>query len=460
MPEFINGTNLESMRRYFFNGATRDYSFRRQQLHALKNAVLKYEKEIDAALFTDLKKSPEETYATESGLLLAEINSAIRNLRNWMRPQSAPDNLVNFPSSCKIYREPLGVVLIIAPWNYPFQLALIPMVGAIAAGNCVVLKPSELSPATSAVIEKIIKEIFTEEYVCVVQGDGAEAIPAMMKDFRFDHIFFTGSIPVGKIIYQLAANNLIPVTLELGGKSPAVIEADANITVAARRIALGKFANAGQTCIAPDYVLVDETIKEAFIKKLKETIIFFFGENASQSDSYGKIINEKRFDALKKYLHEGKIIFGGDNDRSKLFIAPTIIEDVYLDSPLMTEEIFGPILPVFGFTIREDAVNIIQKNPKPLSFYVFTTDTKKEKEWIEQIQFGGGCINNTCWHFANHNLPFGGIGNSGTGAYHGKYSFDTFTHNKAVMKTATWFDPNLKYPPFKGKLKWFKLFIR
>jgi aldehyde dehydrogenase (NAD+) len=460
MPEIIGNNNFAPMRNYFSSGATRSYSFRKQQLIALKNAVLKYDSEINEALFADLKKSVEEVYATETGLLIAEINTALKDLRKWMKPETVATNLLNLPSSSKIYHEPLGIVLIIAPWNYPFQLALIPLVGAIAAGNCIVLKPSELSPSTSNIIEKIIKEIYPEEYVQVIEGDGGEIIPAMMNNFRFDHIFFTGSIPVGKIIYQLAAKDLIPVTLELGGKSPAVVEADANITVAARRIILGKFANAGQTCIAPDYILVDEKIKEAFIKKLKETIIYFFGDDASASYDYGKIINEKRFDKLKSYLQQGKIIFGGENDRTKLFISPTIMEDVSLDSLLMTEEIFGPILPVHTFTRHEDAVNIIQRNPKPLSFYVFTSDSKKEKQWIGQISFGGGCINNACWHFANHHLPFGGIGNSGVGSYHGKYSFDTFTHKKAVMRTATWFDPNLKYPPFKGKLKWFKLIIR
>ncbi len=460
MSQLIDSNNLELMRNYFYSGATKSYSFRKQKLRALKQAVIKYEKEISDALYTDLKKSEEETYATETGLFIAEINSALKNLHSWMEPQTASTNLVNLPSSCKIYREPLGVVLIIAPWNYPFQLALIPLLGAIAAGNCVVLKPSELSPFTSAIIEKIIKEIFPAEYVHVVQGDGAEIIPAMMNAFRFDHVFFTGSIPVGKIIYQLAAKDLIPVTLELGGKSPAVVEVDANIGVTARRIAVGKFTNAGQTCVAPDYVLVDERIKEKFIKKLKETILDFFGNDVASSDSYGKIINEKRFDALQNYLQQGKIIFGGETDRSKLFIAPTIMEDILPGASLTTEEIFGPILPVYSFSTTEDAVKIIQKNPNPLSFYVFTSDTKKEKKWIEQISFGGGCINNAAWHFANHHLPFGGVGKSGIGSYHGKYSFDTFTHNKAVMKTATWFDPDLKYPPFKGKLKLFKLFFR
>ena len=448
------------MRTYFESGAALSYEFRKNQLLQLKQAVLQHEEEIYTALYADLKKSREEAYATELGLLLAEINSAIKNLSKWMRPKSVATDLVNLPSSSKIYRDPLGVVLIISPWNYPFQLLLIPLVGAIAGGNCVVLKPSEFAPATVSVIEKIISKIFSQEYVHVVQGDGAEVIPAMMQLFRFDHVFYTGSIPVGKIVYQLAAKDLVPVTLELGGKSPAVVENDADIAVSVRRIVVGKFLNAGQTCIAPDYVLVHESIKSKFLEKLKQTINLFFGENKMESEGYGKIINEKRFDKLVSYLSDGNIVFGGQYDKSKLFVEPTIIENAPLDAPLMKEEIFGPILPVLGFNSREEALSIIQHNPNPLAFYLFTADSKKEKEWIEAVHFGGGCINNTAWHFTNHHIPFGGIGNSGIGAYHGKSTFDTFTHSKPVMKTPLWFDPSIKYPPFKGKLKFFKWFIK
>lgn len=452
--------SLESMRQYFESGATRSYEFRKSQLLKLKQAVLQHEEEIYAALYSDLKKSREEAYATELGLFLAEINSAIKNLSRWMKPKSAGTDLVNLPSPSKIYRDPLGVVLIISPWNYPFQLLLIPLVGAIAGGNCAVLKPSEFASATASVIEKIISQIFSQEYVNVVQGEGAEVIPSMMQSFRFDHVFYTGSIPVGKIIYQLAAKDLIPVTLELGGKSPAIVESDADISVAARRIVLGKFINAGQTCIAPDYVLVHQSIKVKFLEKIKQTINLFYGENKLESEEYGKIINEKRFDKLLSYLSDGNIFFGGEHDKSKLFIEPTIIENTPLDSPLMTEEIFGPIMPVLGFNSKEEALSIIKHNPNPLAFYLFTTDLKKEKEWIESVPFGGGCINNTAWHFTNHHIPFGGIGNSGIGAYHGKSTFDTFTHAKPVMKTPLWFDPSIKYPPFKGKLKIFKWFIK
>ncbi|MBS1916361.1 MAG: aldehyde dehydrogenase [Bacteroidetes bacterium] len=452
--------SLLTIRSYYESGATKSYNFRKKRLQLLKQTVLKYEREIYDALYSDLKKSPEESYATELGLILAELNAAIRNLHKWMQPKRTKVELVNLPSSGKIYRDPLGVVLIIAPWNYPLQLLFIPLIGAIAGGNCVVLKPSEFAHATAAIAEKIIREIFSEEYIQIVQGDGGEVIPAMMHSFRFDHIFYTGSIPVGKIIYQSAAKDLIPVTLELGGKSPAVIEADANITTAARRITLGKFINAGQTCIAPDYALVHESVKEEFVGKMKEMIANFFGDNSEASYSYGKIINEKRFEKLTSYLKDGKILVGGETNKEKLFVAPTMIENVSIDSSVMKDEIFGPVLPIITFNNMDDALKVIQKNPNPLSFYLFTSDSNKEKEWMNRVAFGGGCINNTAWHFANHHFPFGGIGNSGIGAYHGKSTFDTFTHAKAVMKTPTWFDPAIKYPPFNGKLKWYKKFIR
>jgi aldehyde dehydrogenase (NAD+) len=452
--------SLSATRQFFNSGATRSYEFRITQLKKFKQAILAHEKEINDALYTDLKKSPEETYASELGLLLAEINVTIKNLRGWMRPQTAGTDLVNLPSSSKIYRDPLGVVLIIAPWNYPLQLLLIPLVGAIAGGNCAIIKPSELAPATAAVIEKIISTVFPAEYVKVIQGDGAIAVPAMMNAFRFDHVFYTGSIPVGKIIYQLAAKDLVPVTLELGGKSPAIVEADASLSSAARRIVLGKFINAGQTCIAPDYLLVHESVKEALLEKIKAMIQKFYGENAATSYDYGKIINERRFDKLVSYLNQGTIVCGGQYDKSKLFIAPTMMERVSLDAPLMTEEIFGPVLPVYGFKTTEEAMGIVKRNANPLAFYLFTASKKKEEEWINKIPFGGGCVNNTDWHFTNHHLPFGGVGNSGIGSYHGKFTFNTFTRLKPVMKTPTWFDPSVKYPSFKGKLRLFKWIIR
>jgi len=451
---------LSAARSYFNNGTTRSYEFRKAQLQKLKQAILDNEAAINAALYNDLKKSPEEAYASELGLLLSEINLSLKKLQQWMRPVHVGTDLVNLPSSSRIYRDPLGVVLIIAPWNYPLQLLLIPLVGAIAGGNCAILKPSELAPATAAVIEKIITGIFPPDYIKVVQGDGAMIIPAMMNVFRFDHVFYTGSIPVGKIIYQLAAKDLVPVTLELGGKSPVIVEADANLEVAARRITLGKFLNTGQTCIAPDYLLVHASVKDKLVEKMKESIQQFYGADASTSYDYGKIINERRFDKLVSYLDQGNIICGGQSDKEKLFIAPTLIENVSMDSTLMKEEIFGPLLPVQSFTTTEEAMQIVQQNANPLAFYLFTASKTKEQEWIDSTAFGGGCINNTDWHFTNHHLPFGGVGNSGLGAYHGKFGFDTFTRQKAVLKTPTWFDPNIKYPSFKGRLGLFKKLIR
>ena len=459
--------SLLKLRHYYETGTTRPYAFRMEKLKKFKAAVLKYEKEIETALYSDLKKSPEEAYATETGLLLAELSIAIKNLHRWMRPERKGTNLVNLPSSTYLVKDPLGVVLIIGAWNYPLQLLLIPLVGAIAGGNCAVIKPSELAPATAGIIEKIITEIFPAEYVLTVQGNGAEVVPSMMSartpsgnSFRFDHVFYTGSIPVGKSIYQLAAKDLIPVTLELGGKSPAIVEADASLKATARRIVLGKFINSGQTCIAPDYLLVHESVKDKLIEQMKDSIEHFYTKDPSTSYSYSKVINERRFDKLLTYLQQGTIIYGGNHDKSKLYIQPTLIDNVSLSALVMTEEIFGPILPVFTFTAMEDAISIVQRNPDPLAFYLFTSSSQKEKEWVQKISFGGACINNAAWHFANHHIPFGGIRSSGIGSYHGKSTFEIFTHKKPVMKTPTWFDPDLKYPPFEKKMKWFKRFIK
>jgi len=453
-------SSLRQMRQFFDKGVTRPYAFRKQQLISFKNVLTKYEKDIYDALYADLKKVPEESWFTENGLLMQEINYALKNLQEWMQPERVPTNLINLPSSSYLYPSPKGVVLIIGPWNFPLQLLLIPVAGAIAAGNCVVVKPSEFAPATGAVIEKMIGEIFSKEYVMVVQGDGAAVVPAMMNNFRFDHVFYTGSIPVGKAIYQLAAKDLVPVTLELGGKDPCVVESDANLKVAAKRIALGKFSNAGQMCVSPDYLLVHSLVKDKLLNYLIEYTQKFYGENPAETYGYDKIINGKRFDRLISYLSQGHIVFGGKYDREKLFISPTIIDELSPDAPVMQEEIFGPILPVFTFTSKEEALSLINRHPNPLSFYVFTGSKKKEEEWLSAVQFGAGCVNNTAMQFTNHHLPFGGVGQSGIGAYHGKNSFDVFTHRKSVMKTPTWFDPAIKYPPLKGKLKLLKFFIK
>ena len=452
--------SLGTMREYFKTGVTKTYPFRKEQLTKLKKAILAHEQDLYDALYADLKRSPEETWVTEIGFVLSELNAALRDLHSWMQPQQVETNLLNLPSTSKILKEPLGVVLIIGPWNYPFQLLINPLIGAIAAGNCVVLKPSEFAPATDQVMKKIIEETFPPEYILYVQGDGAAVVPGMMNNFTFDHVFYTGSTIVGKMIYKMAAEKLVPVTLELGGKSPCVIEEDANIKVAARRIAIAKFSNAGQMCVAPDYVLVHESVKKKFIDTLKGTVQKFFGDQPQQSYNYGKIINEKQFERIAGYLSRHNIVFGGSTDKKNLFIEPTLLDDVSEHDPVMNDEIFGPVLPVISFKTKNEALNIIERHPNPLAFYVFTSNKERENDWLNRVAFGGGCVNNASWHLSNHHLPFGGRGFSGTGSYHGKYSFDTFSHTKAVMKTPTWFDPAIKYPPFKGKLKLFKWVIR
>lgn len=451
---------LSLMRNYFKSGVTKPYAFRIEQLKKLKAAIYKYEAELHAALYTDLKKSKEESWVTETGMVIAEISAMEKELKQWMQPQSVSTNLLNLPSSSKVYSEPLGVVLIIGPFNYPFQLLINPLLGAIAAGNCVVLKASEYAKATEAVIKKMIEEIFPSVYIFMVEGNGAEVVPAMMNHFTFDHVFFTGSVPTGKIIYKMAAERLVPVTLELGGKSPCVVESDAHIKVAARRIAVTKFSNAGQMCVAPDYILVHESKKQNLVDELKKNILSFYSDKPEENYNFGKIISERQFDRIVSYFYNGNILHGGRSNRQQLFIEPTLMDGIPMDAPIMQDEIFGPVLPIISFTKMEEALAIIEQHPNPLSFYVYTQSSEKEKAWIDAVPFGGGCVNNSSWHLTNHNLPFGGRGFSGTGKYHGKYSFDTFSHQKAVMKTPTWFDPSVKYPPFQGKLGLFKMVIR
>lgn len=451
---------LEELRKVYESGATRSYDFRRSQLQKLKQALLAHEEEIYQALFDDLHKNKEETWVTETGFVLSEINATLKHLRGWMKPEKVKTNLLNLPSSSYIMHEPMGVVLIIGPWNYPLQLLFTPLIGAIAAGNTVVLKPSEFSQATTAVMRKIIESVFPADYIMFVEGEGAEVVPAMMRNFRFDHVFYTGSTQVGQLVYQAAAEKLVPVTLELGGKSPCVVEADANIEVAARRIAVTKFSNAGQMCVAPDYLLVHHSIKERFIAELKTVLLKFFGPKPEESEDYGRIINTRQFDRLATYLQQGNIVHGGRHDRDALFIEPTIIEDVSLEAPLMKDEVFGPIVPLFSFNDESEALRLIARNPNPLAFYIFSGSNEKAGWWLQQVSAGGSCVNNASWHLTNHNLPFGGRGNSGIGRYHGKFSFDTFSHKKAVLKTPTWFDPSVKYPPFKGKLGLFRKVIR
>lgn len=451
---------IQQLQATYLQGTTRPYSWRIRQLQALKAALYQHEQAIYAALYADLKKSKEECWITEIGFVITEINYAIKHLKKWMKPKRVGTNLLNFPSSSYLLSEPLGVVLIIGPWNYPLQLVLAPLVGALAAGNCAVLKPSELAPATSAVLEQVVQSAFDPKEVMMVAGDGAAVIPELMEAFRFDHVFYTGSTQVGTLIYQMAAKKLVPVTLELGGKSPAVVEQDAHVVVAARRIALTKFSNAGQMCVAPDYLLVHASVADALIAELKNAIASFYDSDAVRDYHFGKLINEKQFRRLQQYMKEGQVIYGGTYNEATLFFAPTLLTGVSLDARVMQEEIFGPLLPILTWRTEQEALDIIARNNNPLAFYVFTGSDKKARWWTEEVAFGGGCINNASWHLTNHELPFGGRGNSGIGAYHGRYSFDTFSHKKGILKTPTWFDPALKYPPFKGKLNLFRKFIK
>ena len=451
---------LQQQQHFFSTGQTASYDFRRQQLLRLKDALLQYEEEIYAALHTDLKKNKEECWVTELGFTIAEINYALKKLQQWMRPKRVSTNLLNFPSSSQILYEPLGVVLIIGPWNYPLQLLLAPLVGAIAAGNCAMLKPSEFAPATSALLQKMMAAAFDKNYISLVTGEGSEVIPQMMNNFRFDHVFYTGSTEVGKIIYQMAAKQLSPVTLELGGKSPCIVESDADLKVAAKRIAVTKFSNAGQMCVAPDYLLVHESIREAFLKELIKSIEAFYNADAVRDYHFGKIVNAKQFHRLLQYLKEGDVIYGGGYNEETLFIEPTLLMNVHPGSGLLQQEIFGPLLPVIPWKNEEEVYTTINRNKEPLALYVFTSSNTKAKKWMRSIAFGGGCINNASWHLTNHHLPFGGRGNSGIGAYHGHFSFEIFSHKKAVLNTPAWFDPALKYPPFKGRLGLLKKIIK
>lgn len=451
---------LDKLRTCFQSGITRPPAFRLQQLRALRTAIIAHEQELNAALQADLNKSVEETWVTETGMVLAELNHTIRQLKHWMAPEKVSTNLLNLPSASRIIREPLGVVLVIGPWNYPVQLSLIPLIGAIAAGNCVVLKPGEAAAASCAVMRKIIESCFSSDYVLFVDGEGADVIPPMLQSFTFDHIFYTGGPRAGKEIYKMAAERLVPVTLELGGKSPCVVLPDASLKVAARRITSTKFSNAGQMCVAPDYLLVHASIAQQLIEEIKKCIHNFYGSNPQQSPYYCRLINARQFDRLVSYLGQGTLLTGGSHNKEQLYIEPTLLLNPPHDAAIMQEEIFGPLLPIITYNTDEEAMAIIQQHSNPLAFYVFTGSKKKADRWIAQVPFGGGCVNNCSWQLTNPSLPFGGRGGSGIGRYHGRYSFDTFSHLKSVMSTPTWFDPAIKYPPMKGKIGLFKKVIR
>ncbi len=456
----VDIAQLQKMREKVMRGETRSLGFRRDRLLRLRTALLNHEQAIYEALHKDLRKSREEVWGSEIGFTLAELNETIGSLKKWMAPKKVRTNLLNWPSRSYIYNEPLGLVFIIAPWNYPVQLLFNPLIGALAAGNLAVLKPSEFTPETEKVMRSIVEEAFSPDEVLYVTGDGATVVPELMQSFTFDHVFYTGSTSVGRSIYKMAADRLVPVTLELGGKSPTVIESDANLRVAARRIASMKFLNCGQTCVAPDYILVHATVRDRFIEELQTAIQTFYRPDPKESESLGRIVNTRQFDRLVKYMGDGKILHGGQSDRSDLYIEPTLLTDVSLESSVMNEEIFGPILPILTFERFEEAQAIIERHANPLAFYVFTEDGSRADRWLRAVPAGGACVNNASWHLSNTHLPFGGRGKSGLGAYHGRHSFNVFSHRKAVMHTPTWFDPAIKYPPLTGKLGLLKKMIR
>ncbi|MBN2879417.1 MAG: aldehyde dehydrogenase [Clostridia bacterium] len=443
---------------YFLTGETLNLSFRLEKLKALKSAIKLHENEIFEALKSDLGKSEFESYGTEISLVYSEINHAVKHLKKWMRPKRVVTPIASFGGVSKIYKQPLGTVLVMSPWNYPFMLTLAPVVAAVAAGNCCTIKPSSYSPNTSALIQKIIDETFDEKYMRVFQGN--REINQVLLEQKFDHIFFTGSVKVGKLVMQAAASTLTPITLELGGKSPCVVNKDANISMTAARIVWGKTINSGQTCVAPDYVLVHKDVKDELVKELIKYKKKYFGESMTESEDFGKIIRKQAFEGLVELLDGQKILDGGRYDEKSMKIELTLLDNPALDSPVMQREIFGPILPIISVESMDEAVAIIRKYEKPLALYLFTKDKKVQRIATHHLHFGGGCINDTVMHIANGNMPFGGVGESGMGNYHGIQGFDTFSHTKSVLKQNFLFDVPLRYAPYKKKLGLIKMILK
>jgi aldehyde dehydrogenase (NAD+) len=437
---------LGSQRNFFRTHKTKDVSFRIASLKKLKKTIHDFDDRISEALRADLGKPYFESYASEIGIVLEEIGIQIKHLAKWSKPIRAKTPITHLPGRSFTVREPLGVVLVMAPWNYPFQLLMAPVTGAVAAGNCVIAKPSNMSPQTAQVIAEILAQAFAPEHVTTFLG-GRDVIGEILKQ-RFDYIFFTGGTNLGKIVAEAAARELTPVTLELGGKSPCIIDRSAKLDVAAKRAAWGKFLNAGQTCIAPDYLLVDRSIREEFLILLKKWITKFYGSSVEESPDFPRIITGAHFDRIEGYLKCGNIYSGGQHNREAKFIEPTILTDVKPDATVMTEEIFGPVWPVIEYDTLDEAINFVNSRPKPLALYFFSENRKNQNRIVREISFGGGCINDTVMHLANPYLPFGGIGASGMGSYHGLRSFQTFTHQKAILKTATWIDIPVRYAPY------------
>ncbi|MEC4816006.1 MAG: aldehyde dehydrogenase [Scytonema sp. PMC 1069.18] len=444
---------IQKQREFFKTGKTKDVNFRWEQLKTLKQAISENQDAVIQALKADLRKPEFEAYAAEVSVV-NEVEYAIKHLKNWIKPQKVPVSLQFQPAVAKIYPEPRGVVLIISPWNYPFSLAISPLIGAIAAGNCAIIKPSEIASHTSRLLNEMIQKYFDPAFVTVIEG-GVETSQELLAE-KFDYIFFTGGTAVGKTVMEAAAKHLTPVTLELGGKSPCIVDTDINLEHTATRITWGKFLNAGQTCVAPDYLLVNHKIKAKLLEEIQKRIKEFYGENPASSPDYARIISQKHFNRLVSLLKNTEIRIGGDSNSSELYISPTVIDNISLDSPLMQEEIFGPILPTVEYTDIEEAIDLINSKPKPLALYLFSNNKNLQRKVLEQTSSGGVCINDTIVHLGVTSLPFGGVGDSGIGQYHGKASFDTFTHYKSVLQKPFWLNSKLLYPPYQGKLNLLK----
>lgn len=446
---------LLRQRAYWATGATRDLAFRLDRLKALRAAIVTFQADIIDAVKQDLGRPEFEGYF-EVGVI-SELDYVIKHVHRWVMPRKVSLPLNQLPGSAWVQPDPLGVALIIGPWNYPFQLIISPLMGAIAAGNCAIVKPSELAPATSSVLAKLVADTLDPAHVAVVEG-GVDTAQALLAE-KFDHIFFTGGERVGKIVMQAAAQHLTPVTLELGGKSPCIVDADVNLEVAARRIMWGKYLNAGQTCVAPDYLLVDERVKDDLVTALQQRLQDCYGDNPAQSPDYSRIVNERQFDRLVGLLDQGHVLAGGEHDRGDRYIAPTLIDGIGWDAPIMQEEIFGPILPILTYRDLGEAIAAINQRPKPLALYLFTRDRRVQAQVLAQTTAGSVGINDVILQIAVWDMPFGGVGSSGIGGYHGRYSFDTFSHLKSVLKKPFWMDLDWRYPPYGDKVKLFQKFI-
>ena len=449
---------LDNQKKFYKTGKTKDLSYRIENLKLLYNTIEKHESDILQALKSDLNKADFEGYATEIGMVLEEISYMLKNMSKLLRPKRVRTPIAQFPSISKVYKEPYGNVLIIAPWNYPFLLSISPLVGSMACGNCTIIKPSNHAPATSSVIKKIIEENFDSGYIAVVEG-GREENESLL-DNKFDLIFFTGSKHVGKIVMEKAAKNLTPVVLELGGKSPCIIDKTADIKMAAKRVAWGKGVNAGQTCVAPDYLLVHKDVKLDFINEIKKNFEILFGSKPEENPEFPKIINEKHFQRLNELIETGEIIYGGKANIKTKQIGLTLMDNVTIEDPIMGEEIFGPILPIIVYEDLNDAVDLINSRPKPLALYLFSKSKEVERQVINGVSYGGGCINDTIVHLATSYMGFGGVGESGMGSYHGKASIDTFSHSKSVLKKSNFIDIPVRYPPYGNKLNILKRIMK